>query len=318
MILSFHSFLSVIAGEQFDIAESIVRERGYVGEYAYGTKIHSKEPLAFVTRDDDPEWSDFVNWVLQALLGAEDEAITQRTANIIAPTTVFGETSPFALAFRNAVREVGNYGEIYRRTLEVLLPRPIPDRINEGDSGLIYSYPFGAIDGVVAAGPALGSTLDEIRTRGFLKCGISRRVIFAQFDTASQTWDGFDVDFCKAISAAIFNGTTSTIVYTDLPASERFVALQNGDVDLLSRLTTVTLSRDIREPATQAGFSFSQPNFYDGLTFGGKLLLDLYNEHCLLGLGRHHLTVPLDQQGFHPLRAAPIDWTSRPSLVAIY
>jgi hypothetical protein len=80
---------------------------------------------------------------------------------------------------------------------------------------------------------------------------------------------GFDVDFCRAVSAAIFNGVTNTVVYTDLPASERFQALQDGDVDVLSRLTTVTLSRDVLEPNTGVGFSFSQPKFYDGLTFGG-------------------------------------------------
>lgn len=59
------------------------------------------------------------------------------------------------------------------------------------------------------------------------------------------------------------------MVYTDLPASARFQALQDGDVDVLSRLTTVTLSRDALEPNTGVGFAFSQPNFYDGLTFGG-------------------------------------------------
>ena len=59
---------NVIAGEQFEIAENLVIDRGYEGDYSYGLKVHSKEPLACVTRDDDPEWSDFVNWVLQALL----------------------------------------------------------------------------------------------------------------------------------------------------------------------------------------------------------------------------------------------------------
>ena len=77
------------------------------------------------------------------------------------------------------------------------------------------------------------------------------------------------MDYCKALSAAIFDGVTDTVEYTDLDASERFLALQNGEVDVLSRLTTVTLSRDIREPTAETGFSFTQPNFYDGLLFGG-------------------------------------------------
>jgi general L-amino acid transport system substrate-binding protein len=186
---------NVIAGEQFDIAESIVRAKGYVGEYEYGTRVLAKEPLAFVTRDDgDPQWSDFVNWVLEALLAAEEASVTSTTANIIPPTDAFGNitSSPFAFAFRNAVREVGNYAEIYQRTLQAILPRPIPDQINPGNSGLMYAFPFGNINvnGTVGPGPTPGDTLDTIRTRGFLKCGISRRIIFAQFDANNQTWNG--------------------------------------------------------------------------------------------------------------------------------
>ena len=83
------------------------------------------------------------------------------------------------------------------------------------------------------------------------------------------TTKGFDVDFCRALSAAIFDGDPDHVIYSDLPASERFQALASGDVDVLSRLTTLTLSRDVNESTTGEGFSFSQPNFYDGLTFGG-------------------------------------------------
>lgn len=264
---------NVIAGEQFDIAESLVRARGYVGNYTYGVSVHSKEPLAMVTRNDDAQWSGFVNWVLQSLLAAEEETITQRTSNFIPFTGVFdgGNTQGrFAGAFRNAVKAVGNYAEVYRRNLEALLPRPTQDDINPGDSGLLYSFPFGSIDGAtVRDRPIQGGTLRQIKDRGFLRCGISSRVIFAQLNSTSQQWDGFDVDFCKAVSAAVFEGDTESVVYIDLPASERFKALQNSSVDLLSRLTTVTLSRDIREAGTEVGFAFSQPNFYDGLTFGG-------------------------------------------------
>jgi general L-amino acid transport system substrate-binding protein len=71
------------------------------------------------------------------------------------------------------------------------------------------------------------------------------------------------------LSAAIFNGNTDAVEYTDLSASDRFIALAEGEVDVLSRLTTVTLERDILEPSAGVGFTFSQPNFYDGLIFGG-------------------------------------------------
>lgn len=82
------------------------------------------------------------------------------------------------------------------------------------------------------------------------------------------TYIGYDVDFCRAVAAAIF-GDPKMVEFTDVSTTERFINLQNGDVDILSRITTVTLIRDVNEPTTGTGFSFSRPSFYDGLTFGG-------------------------------------------------
>jgi ABC-type amino acid transport substrate-binding protein len=78
---------------------------------------------------------------------------------------------------------------------------------------------------------------------------------------------GLDVDFCLAIAAAI---GVPEVEFSDLSESERFVKLQNGDVDVLSRITVATLQADVLEPSTGVGFSFSQPTFYDGLAFGGE------------------------------------------------
>eukprot|EP00934_Nitzschia_sp_Nitz4_P005117 Nitzschia sp. Nitz4//scaffold238_size30058//11696//14318//NITZ4_008000-RA/size30058-augustus-gene-0.16-mRNA-1//-1//CDS//3329543531//5107//frame0 len=270
------SFLSghcnVIAGEQFDIAESIVDEYGYDGEYELGAQIHSKEPLSMVTRNDDPLWSDYVNWVLETLISAENSYLGAESATLIPGTTVFdygvvGGT--FAKVFQDIVATVGNYGDVYERTLESILPRPAPDKINRGNSGVMYAFPFGDLDSAEVTGLVPGGTLETIVNRGYLRCGINNRVIFALFDSATNTWDGFDIDFCKAVSAAIFNGTTDTVEYTDLAASQRFQALLDGEVDVLSRLTTINLARDVRESSVGVGFSFSQPNFFDGLTFGG-------------------------------------------------
>ena len=191
-----NGFCNVIAAEKISIAESVVRNQGYLDDYALGTKVHSKEPLAMVTRDDDPEWSDFVNWVLQGLLAAEEEGVTSRTANIISPTNVFGER--FSRMFLNAVRIVGNYAEIYRRNLEPILPRPVPNYINNGTgtTGLIFSFPYGSLE-PIGEGPTLNGTLETIRERGLLRCGISGLVIFAHFDDATQTWSG--KEFCNHV-----------------------------------------------------------------------------------------------------------------------
>ena len=133
---------------------------------------------------------------------------------------------------------------------------------------MIYGMPFGDTTSS-GPGPQVGSTLRTIADRGFLRCGITRRAIFAEFDTDTQERSGLDIDFCKALSAAMFNGVTSSVHYTVLPATDRFIALAEGQVDVLSRITTVTLSRDVNETSSGVGFSFSQPDFYDGLSFGG-------------------------------------------------
>lgn len=229
-----------------------------------GVNAFSKEPLALVTRSDDAEFSDFVNWIMQALLTAEEQGNTQSTATSFAQSSVFGEENENM--FIQAIEAVGNYFEVYERNLAPIIPRAAINDINQGDTALIYAFPFGSLL-TEGPGPVAGGTLETIIERGYLRCGITRRAVFASFDTEAQEWRGLDVDFCKAVSAAIFNGVTSTIVYTVLPATERFLALQEGSVDLLARITTVNIERDVFEADASAGFTFSQPNFYDGLRY---------------------------------------------------
>ena len=258
---------SVFAGDQFESSEYLMRQSGYTGDYVQSTNVFSKEPLALVTRDSDPVWSDFVNWVLQSLMTAEELNLTQANA-----VNAFGTTDYFGTAtsdmFVNALAAVGNYGEIYEQNLEVISPRSVMNKLNNGSSGLIYSMPFGDTS-TEGPGPNPGGTMETIVNRGYLKCGISSRAIFALYNENTSEWSGFDVDFCRAVSAALLNGVTNTIEFHDLSATERFIALENGTVDLLSRITTDNFQRDVDEPTTGVGFSFSQINFYDGLLFGG-------------------------------------------------
>ncbi len=110
-----------------------------------------------------------------------------------------------------------------------------------------------------AAGPA--TTLDAIRARGTLVCGVNTGLAgFAQPDTQGN-WRGFDVDYCRALAAAIF-GDPARVRYVPTTAQVRFTALHSGEVDVLSRNTTWTLSRD-----TSMGFDFGATNFYDGQGF---------------------------------------------------
>lgn len=105
------------------------------------------------------------------------------------------------------------------------------------------------------------STLAEIVERGYLVCGVSQGVPgFSNPDDAGN-WTGIDVDTCRAISAAIF-GDPDQVRYSGLSAKARFTTLQSGEIDLLARNTTWTMSRDVN-----IGLSFTGVNYYDGQGF---------------------------------------------------
>ena len=113
----------------------------------------------------------------------------------------------------------------------------------------------------IAAPAQAGPTLDKIKQAGGISCGVPTGIPgFAQPDNQGK-YAGFDVDICRAISAAIF-GEPDKVKYVPLTAQQRFTALQSGEVDVLSNNTTWTLQRD-----TQLGFNFGPVVFYDGQGF---------------------------------------------------
>jgi len=120
-----------------------------------------------------------------------------------------------------------------------------------------------------AAPAASGSSIDAIRARGSLICGVSTGLAgFSQPDSQGA-WRGFDVDFCRAVAAAIF-GDPTKVRFVPTTAQVRFTALQSGEVDILSRNTTWTLSRD-----TSLGLDFPATTFYDGQGFMVKRSLNV-------------------------------------------
>ena len=93
------------------------------------------------------------------------------------------------------------------------------------------------------SGQADAQTLKTVRDRGSLICGVSQGLPGFSNPDDKGNWTGFDVDFCRAIAAAIFNDP-SKVKYTPLSAKDRFEPLKSGEIDLLSRNTTWTSSRD--------------------------------------------------------------------------
>jgi len=114
----------------------------------------------------------------------------------------------------------------------------------------------------LAAGAAQAqSTIDAVKARGQLVCGVSTGLAGFSLANSQGEWTGLDVDICKAVAAALF-GDAKKVKYTALSAQQRFTALQSGEVDILSRNTTWTLSRD-----TSLGLDFTGVTFYDGQGF---------------------------------------------------
>ena len=102
------------------------------------------------------------------------------------------------------------------------------------------------------------STLETVRDKGYVQCGVSQGLPgFSNVDD-SGNWTGLDVDLCRAVAAAVF-GNADNVKFTPLSAKQRFTALGSGEIDILSRNTTWTMTRD-----TQLGLNFAGVNYSDG------------------------------------------------------
>jgi general L-amino acid transport system substrate-binding protein len=134
---------------------------------------------------------------------------------------------------------------------------------------MIKSLTIGSLAiGVIAAVAATGaqaqtkaSTLDAVKARGSLNCGSGTGLAGFGIPDAQGNWTGLDVDMCRALASALFNDPTK-VKFVSLSAKDRFTALQSGEIDVLSRNTTWTSSRD-----TALGLNFAGVNYYDGQGF---------------------------------------------------
>ncbi len=140
-------------------------------------------------------------------------------------------------------------------------------------AGLAALVAIGGVTGALAQ----GKTLDAVKARGNVLCGISPGVPgFSQPDDKGN-WTGIDVDYCRALAVAIFNDPAK-VTYKALTSKERFTALQSGEIDVLSRTTTWTMSRD-----SSMGMSFAGVTFYDGQGFMVKKALGVKDAKELNG-----------------------------------
>ncbi len=108
---------------------------------------------------------------------------------------------------------------------------------------------------------AQAGTLDDVRAKGFVQCGVNTGLAGFAIADSQGGWTGLDVDYCKAIAAAVL-GDGDKVKYTPLSAQQRFTALQSGEIDVLSRNTTWTLTRD-----ASLGLVFAGVTYFDGQGF---------------------------------------------------
>jgi general L-amino acid transport system substrate-binding protein len=130
------------------------------------------------------------------------------------------------------------------------------------------AHPFGrsifamlAAGAIVAAPAYAGKTLDAIKARGQLVCGVHTGLAGFSSADSQGNWSGLDVDYCKALAAAVL-GDATKVKWVPLTAQQRFTALQSGEIDILSRNTTWTLTRD-----ASLGLHFIGTTYYDGQGF---------------------------------------------------
>ena len=119
----------------------------------------------------------------------------------------------------------------------------------------------GLAAGFAAADAHSGGTLGEVQARGTLNCGVSTGLAGFSAPDSNGVWQGFDVDVCRAVAAAVL-GDPMAVEFTPTTGQTRFTALASGEIDMLARNTTWTFSRDV-----DLRFEFAGVNYYDGQGF---------------------------------------------------
>lgn len=232
-----------------------------------------KEPLAFIVPENESEFADVVRWVVNAPIQAEFFGINSQNVNefldgnsdikrFLGVSGNLGESlgidNDFAL---NIIQQVGNYEEIYNRNFdETALPRNLNELMFVEPGGLVYYPPFSGSDQVSV--PLVDNdnrnVLQEVLDRGFVRVGVRNDVQGLGFADANGNLTGFDVDWGRAVAAAVFGDPNAVEFVIQTSAAQRFSDVANGIVDVTSRNATHNLKRD-----ALLGVDFAPINTYD-------------------------------------------------------
>jgi len=226
-----------------------VKDKGFV----VGNDTLSKKPLAIVSRLDDREFNEIINWAMQALFFGEEKALAKNSSLCQDYSTTSG-LQVSDLNFLNAVYCVGSYSGILSPFDRGM------NQINNGSSGMIYAYPFGELDNEdteLIDGSNLNDTClcDHLRDEDSLNCGI--------LVPSSGKLVGLHVDYCRTLAAALFNGDAEAvkIIFLEDDTDDAYLALENQTIDVLAG--AVLHKRFYFESSlSPSGFHFSTPYYY--------------------------------------------------------
>ncbi|CAJ1933061.1 unnamed protein product [Cylindrotheca closterium] len=260
---------NIIGGSQVDVELISIRAFGYTGDesnYEVGSKLYFKSFETWITRPDDRVWSRFTSWIFESLVQAEESNVTQATSNLMRSTDVFGDE--FSGIFQRAVAAVGNYGEMWERNLP--FTRSGMNLVNNGTAPSMVSYDFGRVSDV-GPEPSQNSAIRAIIARDSLRCGVNGGSFgFANYNENTNTWSGLEIDMCRGIAAALFDGDDSKMDVIQVTSFDRFSKIENGDVDIVPGVTR-TLEREVNFGVNNYAFDFSPIYFHDAMIFAGEM-----------------------------------------------
>ena len=165
---------------------------------------------------------------------------------------------------------------------------------------------------------ASADTLADVKAKGYVQCGVTEGVAGFSIPDADNNWSGIEVDYCRALAAAIFNDADA-VRYTPLNTGERFAALSSGEIDVLSRTTTWTMSRD-----TTLGIDFTGVMFYDGQGFmvrkdlGVSSVKDLAGANICVQAGTTTELNMADYFSANGIDYTPVVFAGRPEVIAAF
>ena len=212
-----------------------------------------------MTRPHDHEFSDIINWVVQALFYGEEQGIGNDQSLCQDYPTSSKQLEARDLNYMNAVYCVENYGEIKNNQIDI-------NMINNG-TGMITAIPFGELGfpGMMSSSINNETCLCDMRLNGVLKCGVIVPNGFIGNVTDSRDLVGINVDYCYTLAAALFNGkweAAQLFVFSE--EEDSYAALANGTIDVIAGVRAHKKYDFASE--SLPGFHFSIPYFYGNET----------------------------------------------------